>query len=59
MWDKVIELSEYESVRLKDIFSILQCALTRDEVEDFAQELLSTLGKESPLLEPYDYKIDA
>lgn len=59
MGDKVIELSNYESVRLKDIFSILQCALTRGEVEDFAQELLSTLGKENPLLEPYDYQIDA
>lgn len=58
MWDKVIELPDHE-FRLRELFDILVWSLTRDEVEEFAKELLSGLGRESPVLEGYDYKIDS
>lgn len=58
MWHREIEVSEYESVRLKDIFDALQCSLMKDELEEFAYELLNVLGKESPVLEPFDYEKD-
>ena len=58
MWYREIELSEYESVRLKDIFDALTCSLMKSEVEEFAYELLGTIGKRKSLLEPCDYARD-
>jgi hypothetical protein len=58
MWNQEIELSEHELLTLGEVFSILRYFLAENEIEEFAQELLRSIGKGEPDPDPFDCQLD-